>query len=78
MEDQSLILLAITVAIIVGLTVLVIYLYKKNQLVSEQLKKKQTDAHKIGVNQTKCIFRLPKTSVGSFTFFVAVEPYMLL
>ena len=53
MEDQLVILLSVAVAIIIGLVITVIYFYKKNQSTTEQLKKKQTNSHQMGVNQTK-------------------------
>jgi len=53
MDDQSIILLSVTIVIIIGLVIAVFYLYKKNQLTAKQLEKKQTGAYNMGTNQTK-------------------------
>lgn len=53
-QDETLyILLSVVIAIMTGLALVIIYLYKKNQLKDNALSMKQTSAHQMGVNQTK-------------------------
>jgi predicted Holliday junction resolvase-like endonuclease len=52
--DQTWLLLwSVVIAIIVVLSSIIAYFYKKIQAKDEALSKKQTNAHQMGVNQTK-------------------------
>lgn len=49
----SYVLLPVIIAVMIGLIITIIYLYGKIQSQKIALSKKQTDAHQMGVNQTR-------------------------